>query len=219
MTVGDFNGDGMADLATANVTSNNVSVLLNTSTAPNEPPVANDDDYEVDEDGTLIVNSNDGVLANDNDPDMDPLSVLPVISVPSNGTLTLNADGSFTYIPFAHFNGTDSFTYEVSDGKGGFATAIVTINVLSTQQQIDNAISDVDALVAAGILNNGQGDSLTSKLDNAINKFDQGQTNAGINQLEALINQLEAFINAGILDDDEGEDLINQILSAIASAS
>ncbi len=89
---------------------------------------------------------------------------------------------------------------------------------MSTQQQIDKAISDVNALVAAGILNNGQGNSLTSKLDNATKKFHQGNTNAGINQLEAFINHIEAFINVGILDDDVGEALIEKIVKAKVSA-
>lgn len=184
----------------------------------NAPPVANNDDYEVNEDGTLVVDAASGVLNNDTDSDLDVLSVSQVISGPSNGTLTLSPDGSFTYVPFADFNGTDNFTYEVSDGNGGLATAIVTINVLSTQQQIDNAFSDVNALVAAGILNNGQGKSLTSKLDKATKKFDQGKTNAGIKKLEAFINRIEAFINAGILDDDVGAALIDKIVKAIVSA-
>ena len=37
-------------------------------------------------------------------------------SGPSHGTLTLNANGSFTYTPAANFNGSDSFTYRASDG-------------------------------------------------------------------------------------------------------
>ena len=47
----------------------------------------------------------------------------------TNGTLTLNADGSFTYTPAANFNGTDSFTYKANDGTADSNVATVTITV------------------------------------------------------------------------------------------
>lgn len=184
----------------------------------NQPPAANDDHYEVGEDGTLVVNTAEGLLANDIDPDEDVLVVSRVVSGPAHGVLTFGADGSFTYIPDANYNGADSFTYEITDSNAGFATAVVRIDVLSAQQQIDNAFCDVEALVAAGILSGGEGNALTSKLDNAVRSLDSGKTRSGVNQLDAFINQLDAFIIAGVLDDDEGEDLIEQIARAIASA-
>ena len=48
---------------------------------------------------------------------------------PTHGTLTLNADGSFTYTPALNFNGTDSFTYKANDGTVDSNTATVTITV------------------------------------------------------------------------------------------
>ena len=50
-------------------------------------------------------------------------------SDPAHGSVTLNADGSYTYTPAANFVGADSFTYTVSDGHGGSATATVTLTV------------------------------------------------------------------------------------------
>ena len=70
------------------------------------------------------------MLGNDTDVDGDALVATGGAS-PSNGTLTLNPDGSFTYTPAPNFHGTDSFTYTASDGNGGTATATVTINVTS----------------------------------------------------------------------------------------
>ena len=51
------------------------------------------------------------------------------VSDPAHGTLTLNADGSFTYIPAANYNGSDSFTYKANDGTvdSGVATVNLTI--------------------------------------------------------------------------------------------
>ncbi|WP_010245946.1 cadherin-like domain-containing protein, partial [Acetivibrio cellulolyticus] len=48
---------------------------------------------------------------------------------PANGTVTVAADGNWTYTPNKDYNGTDSFTVEVSDGKGGTAISTVTIAV------------------------------------------------------------------------------------------
>ena len=48
---------------------------------------------------------------------------------PAHGTLTLNPDGSFTYVPAANFNGVDTFTYQVSDGTATSAPVTVTLNV------------------------------------------------------------------------------------------
>src|SRR5207249_8163326 len=64
-----------------------------------------------------------GVLANDTDADRDTLTAV-LVSGPSHGTLTLNADGSLVYMPALNFNGTDSFTYKASDGQAqsGVAT-------------------------------------------------------------------------------------------------
>ena len=96
----------------------------------NGPPVADDDSYEVDEDDTLTVAAA-GVLLGDEDPDDDPLTATIATDATdaSNGTLALNADGSFIYTPHADFYGTDSFVYEVSDGQGGTDTGTVTITV------------------------------------------------------------------------------------------
>jgi CshA-type fibril repeat protein len=68
------------------------------------------------------------VLGNDSDADGDPLTVTGV-SQGANGTVILNADGTVIYRPNPNFNGTDSFTYTISDGRGGLATARVAVTV------------------------------------------------------------------------------------------
>ena len=101
-----------------------------TVAAVNDAPVAVDDTYTVGEDSTLTVDAATGVLRNDTDADAGALTVAEPrpISGPSHGTLTLNADGSFTYTPEANYYGTDTFAYKVSDGTSQSAnTANVTI--------------------------------------------------------------------------------------------
>jgi VCBS repeat-containing protein len=69
-----------------------------------------------------------GVLANDTDVDNQALRAI-LVSGPSHGMLTFNADGTFSYTPAANFNGTDSFTYKANDGSLDSNVATVTITV------------------------------------------------------------------------------------------
>lgn len=92
---------------------------------PNSPPVPGDDEFVVDEDSTLDGN----VLTNDTDPEGGALSVSLLVDV-TNGTLTVNSDGSFTYVPNADFNGTDQFIYVVCDPNDACAEGVVVIVVL-----------------------------------------------------------------------------------------
>jgi VCBS repeat-containing protein len=109
--------DGMANSAPATVSLTVDSV--------NDTPVAVDDSYNTNEDAPFNVSAANGVLKNDTDVENDTLSAW-VESEPIHGTLVLNADGAFTYTPDANFNGTDSFTYRASDGKGDSDVATVT---------------------------------------------------------------------------------------------
>jgi hypothetical protein len=95
--------------------------------AVNDAPVADDDAYSVDEGYTLTVAASIGVLDNDTDVEDDTLEAT-LVSAPSHGTLTLNTDGSFTYV----HDGTtssDSFTYRAYDGTDYSNVATVTINI------------------------------------------------------------------------------------------
>ena len=71
------------------------------------------------------------MLANDTDVDSNLLTVATprLVSGPSNGTLTLNANGSFTYTPNGGFTGNESFTYRANDGTSDSNAATVTIAV------------------------------------------------------------------------------------------
>ncbi len=93
----------------------------------NTPPVANDDSFTLDAD-TTFTSSAPGVLANDSDADGNSLSV-SLLSTVSNGSLTLNDNGSFSYTPTPGFRGTDSFTYAASDGTATDNAAVtLTVN-------------------------------------------------------------------------------------------
>ncbi|WP_157897860.1 Ig-like domain-containing protein [Mycolicibacterium rutilum] len=119
----------------------------------NDPPVANNDSFTVNEDTTY----NGNVLSNDTDVDGDSVTVT-VGSGPSHGNLTLNANGTFTYTPSADYNGPDSFTYTASDDKGGTATGTVTITVTPVNDapvaNNDTFSGDEDTQVTGNVLTN-----------------------------------------------------------------
>jgi hypothetical protein len=83
--------------------------------APDQAPIAQDDNYSATAGVTLTIGADLGVLANDADADGDPLTAT-VLDPPDRGSFTLNADGSFQYTPSAGFFGSDVFTYEVTAG-------------------------------------------------------------------------------------------------------
>jgi len=131
------NNDGVyvIDVTATDPSGDSFTTTL-TYTVSNPPPVAADDGpLDVVEDTPTTLN----LLANDIDPDGDPLTIaeingVPVMSgdmiiLPSGATLEVNSDGTVTYIPLLNSNAPDSFTYTVSDGNGGTDMAVVDINI------------------------------------------------------------------------------------------
>ncbi len=108
--------DGRGGTATATVTV--------TITAPiNRPPVAVDDVAVTAVSTPVTIN----VLANDSDPDGDPLTVISVTQ-PANGSVQIS-NNEVIYQPQRGFTGVDTFAYTISDGRGGTATANVTVSI------------------------------------------------------------------------------------------
>ncbi|MEM7127256.1 MAG: Ig-like domain-containing protein [Chloroflexota bacterium] len=90
----------------------------------NEAPVAEDDHTFMQQGATLVLD----VLANDSDPDGNPLSVTALTS-PANGEASVLLDGRVAYTPTITFSGSEVFSYTVSDGIGGTDTASITVGV------------------------------------------------------------------------------------------
>jgi hypothetical protein len=109
--------DGSKDSATATVTI--------TVTAVNDPPVAVDDSVKTQEDTPVVMVD---VLANDTDIDDDEVVLLGVTQG-KNGSVTISTNNVLTYTANKNFCGTDSFSYTISDGKGGTDTAVVELAV------------------------------------------------------------------------------------------
>ncbi len=91
----------------------------------NEPPIARDDRFNVDQGGTLSAS----VAANDEDPDGDRLT-FELINTPRDGTVSFSSDGSFVYVHNGGDRDEDQFRYRVLDGNGRQDTASVEIAVI-----------------------------------------------------------------------------------------
>ncbi len=151
----DFNGtvtfpytisDGQGGTATAN--------QIITVTPVNDPPVAINDSASTHNGQPVTVN----VLGNDSDVDGDPLTIVGT-SAASNGTVTINPDGSLTYVPNPGFSGTDTFTYTITDPSGATSTATVTVSVappvnLPPVANPDSATTPLDTPVTINVLGN-----------------------------------------------------------------
>lgn len=103
-----------------------------TVAAANRAPVAANDSYSVNQGATLNVAAA-GVLANDSDPDGNAITA-QLRSQPAHGSLTLSANGAFSYTPVAGYAGADSFTYAASDGSLSSAVATVAITVIAANK-------------------------------------------------------------------------------------
>jgi PKD repeat protein len=108
--------------------SNIVATVVITVNPVNDAPVAVDDTFSASEVAQLNITAQ-SVLSNDSDPDSDPITAILVDDV-TNGFLTLNEDGTFTYDPNPDYFGEDSFTYYANDGQldSDVATATITVN-------------------------------------------------------------------------------------------
>ena len=109
------------------LTVRNFEALVFNIVGGNVAPEAIGNIYEASEDVALTI-SGPGVLGNDIDADGATL-IAALVTGPTNGTVVLNSDGSFTYTPDADFFGADSFTYKANDGALESDVATVTLQV------------------------------------------------------------------------------------------
>ncbi|MBA6243144.1 MULTISPECIES: tandem-95 repeat protein [unclassified Psychrobacter] len=157
---------GAAALGVAAISSN--SSDSSPKLPANELPVSKNSNIEATEDTVAT-----GQLEAATDADSDNLTYA-IKDNAANGTVTVNADGSYSYTPNADFNGEDSFTYTIDDGQGGMTTQTATITVAAvndTPVAEDNSISTDEDTVAEGqlVATDIDGDDLTFALDTDAN--------------------------------------------------
>lgn len=119
-----------------------VSITVLPQDAINQSPIAHSDLAET----AMNVSVNISVLANDSDPEQTPLTITAT-SDPTNGTVTINEDGTLSYTPDVDFVGIDTFSYTVCDAENECVTALVAISV--GEEIVPNlpplALTDIDS--------------------------------------------------------------------------
>ncbi len=201
--------DGQGGSATGTVSLTIVSV--------NDGPVTQADAVTGLEDntvsGNVLVDNGHGA---DSDVDGGVLSVVPqVLTTVNGGTVTLLANGSFTYLPLAGYHGVDTFDYTLLDGQGGSVIGMVTLS-LETNNIVgmltDDALNgtalndDMDALAGNDLVHAGAGNDTVLGGDGADALYgEEGQdTLVGGDKNDVL----EGGAGDDILFGDAGADIV-----------
>jgi VCBS repeat-containing protein len=134
-------GHGGVNTYTVNITVNPINDL-------NQAPTAGNDSLVTNEGSTKTQ-----TLPSATDIDGDSVTYAKATD-PSHGTVSVNANGTYTYTPAANYHGSDSFTYTVSDGYGGVNTYTVNITVNAIKQStIPDAIPNLQPALSEPIQN------------------------------------------------------------------
>ncbi|MES9988129.1 MAG: Ig-like domain-containing protein, partial [Candidatus Thiodiazotropha endolucinida] len=145
--------ENFTDSFTYRVTDNDgqtadATVTINITPVSDATPVANADSITVAEGGTIttLVGGSSTVLNNDTGLGDTPVIVSLITDV-TNGSLTLNGDGTFSYTHDGSENFTDSFTYRITDNDGETADATVTINITPVSDA--TPVANADSITVA----------------------------------------------------------------------
>ena len=160
-----FISDGNGGTDNANIS---ITVLANS----NASPVANNDIASTFKDVPIEINA----LANDEDPEGDELSIVEANA--TLGSVSILDNNNLRFVPLAGFIGTDTISYNIDDGRGGLASAIVTVTIadlVSNSPPIasnDSATTDEDTALSINVLNNDSDvDNDTLTVDSATATF------------------------------------------------
>jgi hypothetical protein len=108
----------------------------------------------------------------------------------------------------------NTLPYQEADLDGdGF---ICGVSIIPTPEALTHSlIAQVEAMLSSGILNEGQANSMTQKLEGALAAIDTDKPSAD-NKLDAFINEVEGYVNGGNLLPGAGQELIDAALQIIA---
>ncbi|WP_181573962.1 Ig-like domain-containing protein [Photobacterium damselae] len=197
----DFHGEDSFTVVVddGNGGTDTITVTVNV-TPVNDAPVGEDVSAETQEDTAVT-----GQLTA-TDVDGDNLTFKPGTN-PENGSITINADGSWEYVPNTDFNGEDSFTVVVDDGNGGTDTITVTVNVTPVNDEAVIGGDDHQSLIETNEVLTTGGILTATDVDNPDNSFKPQEGVSGQYGQFTINSQGEwTFVSNGALDElAEGE--------------
>lgn len=171
----------------------------------NLDPVASDDSYSYQKNTELTVSAAEGVLANDTDPEGDPLSVAIEWTggrATAHGFVNLASDGSFAYMPQEGYIGPDSFDYQATDGsdKGREVTVHLMASIASTSLTVSTATGVYGGTTTVQAhLTSGGNDVAGELVDFNLGSVDLGTAMTGANGIASIPNVPITTYHAGNL--------------------
>jgi hypothetical protein len=138
------------------VTDSNIATVTITVNPINDPPVCSADTATTNEDNSVTI----AVTSNDNagPPDEDQTLTITSVTQGGNGTVVNNGNNTITYMSNPNYNGSDSFSYTISDSGGLTDTATVNVIVNPVNDPPvcadDNAVTDEDTSVVINVTSN-----------------------------------------------------------------
>ncbi|MFV2058356.1 MAG: tandem-95 repeat protein, partial [Thiohalomonadales bacterium] len=159
-----------ANIVDANVTNN----TDNEVTQINTPPIATTQSINTDEDVKYTTTQPTQYLQG-SDPDSDPIS-FSLNTQATNGVAAVQLNGGFNYQPNPDFNGSDAFSFSVSDGINKVsATVNITVNAVNDAPVANNSAINVleDTVYSLGVLTASDIDTPSTQLSYSLNQIPQ----------------------------------------------
>jgi hypothetical protein len=169
----------------------------------------------------LIVMTLSDLVEPDFDPEMERLVVLINANDEAQHFVVPSTAGSYLELHPVQQESVDPLVRLAAfdQESGAFSvpgrTAAVFVEYASPEERLDLLVGEVEALMASGALNQGQGNALIVKLEGASDKLDDGKVKVAMNRLEAFVNQVHALVDDGILSFEQGQHLVDQAESII----
>jgi len=196
------------------------SLVINIEIPPNTAPIAVDDTFDATNPSDPLTTNEDVkltisaavLLGNDSDTDNDPLTILSITpTANTNGAVILNGN-IIEFTPTSNYNGTATFSYTMGDGRGGEASAMVTLMIVAMNDAPTNI-----TLVQQSIDENVTGAVIGTLSTDDVDTGDTHTYTVDDTRFKVVGNQLQLQNNTSI--NFEAEPTVNLMITSTDSGS